>query len=37
LADLLFRGQAVYPTAAEAAGFEFRYKTLESALSQLFR
>jgi NAD dependent epimerase/dehydratase family enzyme len=37
LADLLFRGQAVYPAAAEAAGFEFRYQTLEHALSELFR
>lgn len=37
LADLLFRGQAVYPAAAEAAGFEFRYQTLDHALSELFR
>lgn len=35
LADLLFLGQAVYPAAAQAAGFEFRYPTLDAALAQL--
>lgn len=37
LADLLFRGQAVYPAAAEAAGFTFQYRTLDAALASLFR
>lgn len=37
LADLLFLGQAVYPAAAQAAGFEFRYPTLDAALAQLLR
>ena len=37
LADLLFKGVAVQPARAEAAGFQFQYPQLEAALRALFR
>ena len=37
LADLLFKGQAVYPKRALDQGFVFQYADLEEALNNLFR
>ncbi len=36
MADALLGSQRVVPQAAEKAGFEFRYKTIDAALGQIF-